>query len=141
MSNSHPDPDKFFGDKSKLDLFITQLRTKLLVNADHYIRLGTKTEQNKLSYSISRLGGDAFAHVKPYVDDGVISLPNVARMIELLKTRFGDVDPAGRAKRDLFKWYQTNKDLDTFLNTFLLVARRPKSTTYKRFYVVRKAQR
>ena len=39
-SPNHPDPDKFNGDKTKLEAFITQLQIKLQRNADHYIRPG-----------------------------------------------------------------------------------------------------
>ena len=52
---NHPDPEKFNGDKTKLEAFITQLRIKLQQNDDYYTRPGQDTEQNWLSYAISRL--------------------------------------------------------------------------------------
>lgn len=126
QSVSHPDPDRFYGDRDKVDIFVTQLRIKLRVNSDHFIRQGTDTEQNKLFYTVSRLGGDAFTHIRSYLEYDQITLPNVARMIEILEARFGEVDPVGTAKDGIFRLYQTNKDLDTFLNTFLLLAKKAK---------------
>lgn len=81
----HPDSDKYYGDKHKLNFYVTQLRIKLLVDAHLYVHHGSDTKQNKLSYAISCLGGDALSHIEPYVADTRINMPNVARFIEILK--------------------------------------------------------
>ena len=47
-------------------------------------------------------------------------------MEDLLETRFGDVDPVGTAKHELYRLYQANKDLEVFLNTFLVLAKKAK---------------
>ena len=60
-SATHPDPKKFNGDKTKLEAFLTQLNLKLQRNIDYFTRKKQNTEQNKLSYAISRLERDVFA--------------------------------------------------------------------------------
>ena len=74
LSPNHPDPKKFNDDKTKLEAFITQLCIKLQQNADHYKRLGQNTKQNQLSYAISRLEGNAFTQVEPFVSRHGINL-------------------------------------------------------------------
>ena len=85
-SPNHPDLDKFNGDKTKLEAFVTQLRIKLQQNADYLVRSGQNTEQNQLSYAISRLEGDAFLQIKPYVSRSGIDLPDIAALEALLET-------------------------------------------------------
>ena len=125
-SPSHLDLDKFNGDKTKLEAFVTQLCIKLQQNADHLVRPGQNTEQNQLSYAISRLEGDTFLQVEPYVSRTGINLPDITTLEELLEIRFGDVDPVGTAKHKLYRLYQANKDLEVFLNTFLVLAKKAK---------------
>ena len=43
-----------------------------------------------------------------------------------MKTRFGEVDPVGTAKHELYRLYQTNKNLEVFLNTFLRLSKKAK---------------
>lgn len=74
-SPNHPDPDKY---STKLEAFITQLRIKLQRNTDHYIRPRQDTEQNRLSNAISRLEGDAFLQVEPFVSRSGIDLRDIA---------------------------------------------------------------
>ena len=125
-SPNHPDPDKFNGDKAKLESFVTQLRIKLQQNADHFIRPDQNTEQNQLSYAISRLEGDAFTEIEPFVSRHSIDLQDVAALENLLEARFGEVDPVGTVKHEMYRLYQANKDLEVFLNTFLVLAKKAK---------------
>ena len=96
-SPNHPDPDKFDGDKAKLEAFLAQLNIKLQRNLDHFVREGQDTEQNKLSYAISRLEKDAWAQIEPYVSADKIDFESIEQFREVLKTRFGEVDPIGTA--------------------------------------------
>ena len=125
-SPNHPDSDKFNGDKTKLEAFVTQLRIKLQQNADYFIRSGQNTEQNQLSYAISRLEGDAFIQIEPYISWNGIDLSDIAALEKLLETRFGEINPVGTAKHELYRLYQANKDLEVFLNTFLMLAKKAK---------------
>ena len=47
-------------------------------------------------------------------------------MVEVLKTRFGEVDSVGKTKHELYQLYQTNKNLNLFLNTFLRLSKKTK---------------
>ena len=123
-SPKHPDPEKFNGDKTKLEAFLTNLHLKLQRNEDHFVQEGQDTEYNKLIYSVARLDGDAFAQIEPFVVKGRITIKNIHHFEEILRVRFGEVDPVGTAKHEFYKLRQANKDLETFLNTFLRLQNR-----------------
>ena len=55
-----------------------------------------------------------------------MNLPDITGLEELLEIRFGDVDPVGTAKHELYRLYQAKKDLEVFLNTFLVLAKKAK---------------
>ncbi len=125
-SATHPDPQKFNGNKTKLEAFFAQLNLKLQHNIDYFIREGQDTEQNKLSYAISYLERDTFAQIETYVSAKDINFENISQFVEVLKTRFDEVDLVGTAKHKLYRLYQTNKDLEVFLNTFLRPSKKAK---------------
>ena len=83
-------------------------------------------EQNKLSYAISRLEGDAFAQIELYVSAENSDFENINQFVEVLKTRFGEVNLVDTAKHELYQLYQINKDLEVFLNTFLQLSKKVK---------------
>ena len=99
----HHNSKRFNGDKTKLEAFLVQLNLKLQRNIDYFIRKGQNTEQNKLSYAILRLKRDAFAQIKPYVSAENIDFENINQFVEVLKTRFGKVDPVSTAKHKLYQ--------------------------------------
>ena len=125
-SATHPNPEKFNGDKTKLEALLAQLNLKLQRNIDHVTRKKQNTEQNILSYAISRLERDAFAQIEPYVSAENIDFENKNQFVEVLKTHFGEVDPVDMAKHELYWLYQTNKNLEVFLNTFLRLSKKTK---------------
>ena len=125
-SATHPDPEKFNGDKIKLEAFLAQLNLKLQRNIDYFTREGQNTEQNKLSYAILRLEKDAFAQIEPYVSAKNIDFKNINQFVEVLKTRFSEIGLVGTAKHKLYWLYRTNKDLKVFLNTFLQLTKKAK---------------
>ena len=67
-----------------------------------------------------------FAQIEPYVSADNIDFENINQFVEVLKTRFGKVDPVGTAKHKLYRLYQTNKDMEVFLNTFLQLSKKAK---------------
>ena len=73
-----------------------------------------------------RLERDAFVQIKPYVSAEYIDFKNINRFIEVLKTCFGEVDLVGMVKHKLYQLYQTNKDLEIFLNPFLRLFKKAK---------------
>ena len=83
-------------------------------------------EQNKLNYAISRFKGDAFAQIESYISAENINFKNINQFVEILKTRFGKIDPVDTAKHELYRLYQTNEDLKLFLNTFLQLSKKAK---------------
>ena len=125
-SPNHPDPEKFNGDKTKWEAFRAQVNIKIKRNHDHYVREGQNITQNELSYVISRLEGPAWDQVEPYVSADKIDLENVEQLMDFLEVRFGEIDPTGTAKHELYRLYQTNKDLEVFLNTFLRLQKKTK---------------
>ena len=125
-SATHPKLKKFKGDKTKLKAFLAQLNLKLQRNIDYLTRKEENTEQNKLSYAILRLERDVFALIKLYISAENINFENLNLFVEVLKTRFGKVDPVGTAKHELYRLYQTNKNLEVFFNTFLQLSKKTK---------------
>ena len=67
-----------------------------------------------------------FTQIEPYISAENIDFENINQFIEVLKTRFGKVNPVGTAKYELYRFYQTNKDLEVFLNTFLRLSKKAK---------------
>ena len=115
----HPNFEKFNGNKTKLKAFFAQLNLKLQHDVDHFIVERQNIEQNKLSYAILRLEKDVFAQIDPYVSAKNINFKNINQFVAILIICFGKIDPVGIAKHKLYRLYQTNKDLEVFLNTFL----------------------
>ena len=52
-----------------------------------------------------RLEGDVFTQIEPYVSAENIDFENINQFVEALKTRFGEVDPVGIAKHELYQLY------------------------------------
>ena len=67
-----------------------------------------------------------FAQIEPYVSAKNIDFENINQFVEILKTRFGEVNLIGTAKHELYRLYQTNKNLEMFLNIFLRLSKKAK---------------
>ena len=104
-SVSHPNPEKFNSEKTKLKAFLAQLNLKLQYNIDHFTRKRQNTEQNKLSYAILRLERDEFAQMEPYVSAENIDFKNINQFIEVLKTCLSKIDSVDTAKHKLYQLY------------------------------------
>ena len=97
---------------------------------------------------------DAFLQIKPYVSWTGIDFLDIKALEKLLDTQFEDVDPVSTVKHKLYKLYLANKDLDIFLNNFLVLAKKTKlddsytldflykkpSNEFKNFLVTKKKQ-
>lgn len=66
-----------------------------------------------------RFERDAFAQIKPYISAKNTNFKKINQFIEILKTYFGKFNLIGMANHKLYQLYQTNKELEVFLNTFL----------------------
>ena len=122
----HPDPEKFSGDRDKLEAWIIQVNTNMTRNADHFVFAGQDTLQNKMFYVISRLEDDAVGHVQPYVTEDLsrVNLEGWKKIIKVLKLAYADADPKGTARRAVISLYQTNKRFEHFWAEFHRLAQK-----------------
>ena len=96
-----PDPEKYKGDREKLRPFITQLRLKAALYPDH---------QSQLRYAVSLLEDRALDQVTPHIANDRINLDDLAGLISILETAFGDPDKVATAERKLRNLRQANRD-------------------------------
>ncbi len=116
LSERLPDPDKFDGTTTDLRRFVTQIRRKLTVNRDRYT-----TPVARLAYISDRLKGAAYAQVLPYLEDST-RLTDFEAVLTLLEKAFGDPDRVNRARRELYRLRQNNKDFNAHLAEFQRLA-------------------
>jgi hypothetical protein len=102
-----PDPVVFKGRRKDLNTFLRQLRNKLRINADRY-----PSEDEKLSYAISRLGGDAANLVEPY------DLHSVQALMDLLEVSYGDPNRQTTAQTKLLKLSQGSRPFPIYFAEF-----------------------
>ena len=87
-----PMPEKFDGTRSKLRAFLIQLRLKVATYPD---------EQAKLRLAINCLTGDAMDQVQSYVENDKVNLANLAALITILDTAFGNPNRVAEAESKL----------------------------------------
>jgi len=118
-SPPHPDPDVFTGDnRALLDNFLSDLRIKLNMNEDWWT-----TEQKRMGYVLSRLGGKAKAQFASKVDaKGTINFANVKEMLDLLYIAFGIGDEKEASQKKLRQLKQGQRALADFLPEWVAVA-------------------
>ena len=87
-----PMPEKFDGTRSKLRAFLTQLRLKVATYPN---------EQAKLRLAINCLTGDAMDQVQSYVENDKVNLANLATLIAILDTAFGNPTRVAEAESKL----------------------------------------
>ena len=110
-----PDPPIFTGKRKDLNSFLRQLKNKLRINQDRY-----PTEDEKLSYAMSRLGGDAANLVEPY------ELPTVQSLVGLLEASYGDPNRQATAQTKLLKLSQGTRSFPTYFAKFHRYAKETK---------------
>ena len=118
-SPAHPDPDVFTGDnRALLENFLSDLRIKLNMNEDWWA-----TEQKRMGYVLSRLGGKAKAQFMSKVDDkGTLNFANVKEMLDLLIIAFGIGDEKEASQKKLRQLKQGQRALADFLPEWVAVA-------------------
>ena len=87
-----PMPEKFDGTRSKLRAFLTQLRLKVATYLD---------EQAKLRLAVNCLTGDGMDQVQSYMGNDKVNLANLAALIAILDTTFGNPNRVAQAKSKL----------------------------------------
>jgi hypothetical protein len=118
-SPAHPDPDVFTGDnRALLENFLSDLRIKLNMNEDWWA-----TEQKRMGYVLSRLGGKAKAQFTSKVDaEGTINFATVMEMLDLLRIAFGIGDEKEASQKKLRLLKQGQRALADFLPEWVAVA-------------------
>ncbi len=111
-SEKLPDPPMFGGIRKELRPFVTKLRLKLSVNADRF-----PTEQDKLSYAMSRLDGDAARTIDPFFRNG--SLMGLHGFISFLEQTYDDASRKHTAITKLENLRQKNREFTVFFSEFL----------------------
>ena len=108
-----PDPEKYKGDKDKLRPFLTQLRLKAALYPD---------DQSKLCYAVSLLEDCTLDQITPHIEDDRIDLDDLAELIGILETAFGDPDRVAIAERKLRSLCQAKRDFSTYYAAFTYYA-------------------
>jgi hypothetical protein len=113
-SQKIPDPDRFNGDRDKLENFRLMMILKLKGNEDWY-----PTEQDRLRYIFSRLEGAAQQQVISRVRlDGSIEITSTEELWTILERAFGDPDRKGTAQRTVQNLRQRNREFHVYLAEF-----------------------
>lgn len=113
-SQKIPDPDRFNGDREKLENFRLMVVLKLKGNEDWYT-----TEQDRLRYIFSRLEGAAQQQVISRVRlDGSIDFTSTDALWTVLERAFGDPDRKGTAQRTVQNLRQRNREFHIYLAEF-----------------------
>ena len=112
-----PDPDKFNGDRKDLRRFVSQIHEKLTVNRDRF-----PSSQSRCSYVTSRLSGQPYAQILPYIHRGVCQLNDYEDILDILDRAFGDPNRVNNARNELFQLRQANKDFSSFFAEFQRLA-------------------
>ena len=107
------DPEKYKGDRNKLRPFLTQLRLKAALYPDN---------QSKLRYAVSLLEDRALDQITPHIEDDRIDLDDLAELIDILETAFGDPDRVATSERKLRSLQQANRDFSTYYAEFTCYA-------------------
>lgn len=117
ISERLPDPEKFNGDRKDLRRFSSQIYEKMTVNRDRF-----PTPQSRMTYVTSRLMGQPYAQILPYIVKGICRLSDYEAILELLDRAFGDPNRVNNAQNELFRLRQGNKEFSTFFAEFQRLA-------------------
>ena len=101
--------DKFDGTRSKLRAFLIQLRLKV----DTY-----QDEQAKLRLAVNCLTGDAMDQVQSYVENDKVNWANLAALIAILDTAFGNPNRVAEAKSKLSTLQQGTREFALYYAKF-----------------------
>lgn len=65
--------------------------------------------------------------MQPCITATKIDIADASALVDLSQICFENIDSVGTAEHKLFCLYQTNKDLETFLNNFLPLVKKSKT--------------
>ena len=104
-----PMPEKFDGTRSKFRAFSTQLRLKVATYPN---------KQAKLRLAVNCLTGDAMDQVQSYVENDKVNLANLAALITILDTTFGNPNRVAEAESKLSTLQQGTKEFVLYYTEF-----------------------
>jgi hypothetical protein len=104
-----PNPERFDGTRTKLRQFITQLRLKAATYTD---------EQAKLRLATNSLTGEALEQIQPFVQNDRIDLPDLAGLITILDTAFGNPNRVAEAEAKLATIQQGTREFSSYYAEF-----------------------
>jgi hypothetical protein len=93
------DPEKFHGDRTKLPDFLTQVHLKLLANRNRFLN-----QDAMRMYIISRLDSAALLQIATFIDGINIDFASPDELLEYMETSFGDPDPTGMTRCELYEF-------------------------------------
>jgi hypothetical protein len=117
LSERLPDPAIFYGERSDLERFESQIHSKMVANVDRF-----PVPQQRMNYVLSRLGGIAYTQLLPYVKLGEVQLPDYQSILDILSRAFADPDRAATDRRKLQRLRQANKEFAVFFAEFQRLA-------------------
>ena len=101
--------EKFDGTRSKLRALLTQLRLKVATYPN---------EQAKLRLAVNCLTGDAMDQVQSYVENDKVNLANLAVLITILDTTFGNPNRVAKAESKLSTLQQGTREFALYYAEF-----------------------
>ena len=104
-----PMPEIFYGTRSKLRAFLIQLQLKVATYPD---------EQAKLRLAVNCLIGDAMDQVQSYVQNDKVNLANLAALITILDTAFGNPNRVAEAESKLSTLQEGARDFALYYAEF-----------------------
>lgn len=117
LSERHPDPEKFDGNREDLRRFVHQIHAKLTINADRFT-----TPAARLGYVAGRLTGDAYKLVLASTRFGIPQFPDYPELLVHLEKAYGDPNRVRNARRKLDALRQTNQEFSRFYAEFQRLA-------------------
>jgi len=105
-------PQQCYGSQDQLLLFIAELTTKFLGDAQRFVHI-----QHRLAYAVGLWKGKAYEQILLLIDDGNLNIANLKALITLLKNTFSDPDRVCTAEWNLQSLF---KSALTFLTTKLI---------------------
>ena len=102
-------PENFDSTRFKLQSFLIQLRLKVA---------SYPKEQTKLRLVVNCLIGDAIDQVQSYVENDKVNLANLAALIGILDTAFGNPNRVAEAKSKLSTLQQGTRDFMLYYTEF-----------------------
>ncbi|KAL3704527.1 hypothetical protein TMatcc_008198 [Talaromyces marneffei ATCC 18224] len=109
-----PNPDKFSGDRLKVDTFIAQLKNKFTADADKF-----PSERHMLSHAYALLDGNAATRMTPFMNATNDSrFTKMKEFYDLLERSFGITNKHEYALEQLKQLKQKNQEFVVYLSEF-----------------------